>query len=79
MAAADLKTFHVTALWDADAEVFQSQSDVPGLVVETGTLDEFIELVNRFTPDLLAANMPEFKGSYRISIEARREFVKAVA
>jgi hypothetical protein len=74
-----LKTFHVTAHWDADAEVFYSETDVPGLVVETATLDEFIDLVNHFTPELLAANMPDFKGTYRIAVEARREFVKAVA
>jgi hypothetical protein len=48
-------------------------------VVETETLDAFIELVNRFTPELLADNMPEFKGPYRIMVEARREFLKAVA
>jgi Glu-tRNA(Gln) amidotransferase subunit E-like FAD-binding protein len=74
-----LKTFQVTAHWDPEAEVFYSETDVPGLVVETETLDEFIELVNHFTPELLADNMPEFKGPYRLTIEARREFLKAVA
>jgi hypothetical protein len=67
-----LTTFQVTAHWDPEANVFYSNSDVPGLVVETGTLDEFIDFVNHFTPELLAANMPEFKGSCRIAIEARR-------
>jgi hypothetical protein len=79
MSEAEPKTFHVTAQWDPEAEVFYSETDVPGLVVETKTLDEFIDLVNHFTPDLLADNMPEFKGPYRIMIEARREFVKAAA
>jgi hypothetical protein len=79
MADTALKTFHVTAHWDPEAEVFYSETDVPGLVVETETLDEFIDLVNHFTSELLADNMPEFKGPYRLMIEARREFVKAVA
>jgi hypothetical protein len=79
MSEASPKTFHVMAHWDAEAEVFYSETDVPGLVVETETLDAFIELVNRFTPELLADNMPEFKGPYRIMVEARREFLKAVA
>jgi Domain of unknown function (DUF1902) len=74
-----LKTFSVTAHWDAEAEVFYSESDIPGLVVETNTLDEFIYLVNSLTPELLANNMPGFKGPYRITLVGRREFVLTAA
>jgi hypothetical protein len=28
--------FTVDATWDAEAEVFMTQSDIPGLVVKTG-------------------------------------------
>ena len=36
------KSFMVTANWDQNAQVFTSQSDIPGLVVEAETFEEFI-------------------------------------
>ncbi len=50
------KTFHVEARWDAEAKVWVSRSDVPGLVIETATLAEFEALIHALTPDLLAEN-----------------------
>ncbi len=50
------KTFHVEALWDAEAKVWVSRSDVPGLVIETATLAEFEALMHALTPGLLADN-----------------------
>jgi len=37
--------YHVDAEWDADARVWVSSSNTPGLVVEAETLAEFVELV----------------------------------
>jgi hypothetical protein len=34
------KAFTVTAVWDPDAEVFATTSDIPGLVVEAATFEE---------------------------------------
>ena len=48
--------FHVVARWDAEARVFYSESDVPGLVVEADTFDEFVDLVQHFVPELLKEN-----------------------
>lgn len=48
--------YHVQADWDADARVWVSTSNIPGLVVEAGTLPEFVELVQALAPDLLADN-----------------------
>ena len=39
------KPFTVTAVWDPDAEVFTTKSDIPGLVVEAATFEELVDLV----------------------------------
>ena len=49
-------TYHVEATWDAEAGVWVSHSDIPGLVDEAATLVEFAELVEALTPQLLADN-----------------------
>ncbi len=38
-------TFTATANWDDKAKVFTSSSDIPGLVVEAETFEEFVSLV----------------------------------
>ena len=48
--------YHVQANWDAEAGVWVSQSNIPGLVVEAATLAEFVELVETLAPELLADN-----------------------
>ena len=48
------KTFHVQALWDPEAKVWVSQSDVPGLVIETATLAEFEALMRVLVPEMIA-------------------------
>ncbi len=50
------KTYHVDALWDSEAKVWVSKSDVPGLVIETATLAEFEALIRDLAPDLIATN-----------------------
>jgi hypothetical protein len=49
--------YHVAAEWDAEAGVWISSSNVPGLVVEATTLDEFVKLVSILAPELLAENL----------------------
>lgn len=48
--------YHVRADWDAEAKVWVSSSNIPGLVVEAETLEEFIELVRNLAPELLSEN-----------------------
>ena len=48
------KTYHVEALWDPEAGVWVSQSDVPGLVIETATLAEFEALMKALIPEMIA-------------------------
>lgn len=46
----------VTALWDAEAQVFYSDSNIEGLHIEADTLDEFQRLVAEHAPELIIAN-----------------------
>lgn len=50
--------FTVTANWDDEAKVFTSTSDIPGLVVEADTFEEFVSLVEALAPEMLEANLP---------------------
>jgi hypothetical protein len=50
------KTYHVEALWDPEAKVWVSKSDLPGLVIETATLAEFEALIRDLAPELIATN-----------------------
>ncbi len=50
------KSYHVEALWDAEAAVWTSTSNIPGLVIEAADLAEFEALLRELAPQLLAAN-----------------------
>jgi hypothetical protein len=70
-------TFKVTAVWDGDAKVFTSSSDIPGLVVEADTFEEFVALVEALAPEMLAANMPDVKRPYHFDIQSHRSLAVA--
>ncbi len=71
------QAFKVTAVWDAEAKVFTSSSDIPGLVVEADTFEEFVSLVEALAPEVLATNMPQIKRPYRFDIESHRSLAVA--
>ena len=50
------RSYVVTAVWDADAQVFYSESDIKGLHVEADTLEAFEALVIDLAPDLIIEN-----------------------
>ena len=58
------QTFRVKAVWDAEAEVFYSQSDIEGLHIEAATLrlgsgqalDEFEAIMLDAAPELIMVN-----------------------
>lgn len=50
------QTFFVRAIWDPEAEVYYSESDISGLVIEAATLEEFEELVADLGPQLIVEN-----------------------
>ena len=59
------KVYHVEALWDPEAKVWVSKSDVPGLVIETSTLAEFEALIRELAPDLIT----DHGGARPVSVE----------
>ena len=71
------KLFTVTAVWDAQAEVFTTRSDIPGLVVEASTFEELVDLVRALAPEVIAANVPTASAPYKVQIVTRRELAFA--
>ena len=69
--------FTVTATWDAEAGVFTSHSDIPGLVVEAETFEELVALVEALAPEVIAANVPSATRPYTVKVETRRELAMA--
>lgn len=51
------QSFYVKAIWDPEAGVWCSESNILGLVVETATLAEFEALARHFASELLAENL----------------------
>lgn len=49
-------SYYVEALWDSEASVWISKSNIPGLVIEADTLAEFEQLMNELAPEMLSAN-----------------------
>ena len=50
------RTFKIKALWDAEAEVFYSESDIIGLHIEAATLEEFEQIFLECAVELITAN-----------------------
>ena len=71
------KSFRVTAVWDPEAKVFTSTSDIPGLVVEAETFEEFVSLVEALAPDVLETNLPKAKRPYLFDIQSHRALAVA--
>ena len=71
--------YYVRAIWDPEASVWVSQSNIPGLVIEADTLAEFEELMNELAPEMLAANEDIHNQSVAVDFhfEGRREFAVA--
>ncbi|MBQ9209587.1 MAG: DUF1902 domain-containing protein [Oscillospiraceae bacterium] len=50
--------YRIDMLWDSEAAVWVATSrDVPGLVLESGSLDALIERVRYAVPELLELNL----------------------
>lgn len=51
-------SFFVKAVWDAEAGVFYSDSNIVGLHIEAETIEEFREITANLAPELILANRP---------------------
>ncbi|MFI4965814.1 MAG: DUF1902 domain-containing protein [Caulobacterales bacterium] len=54
-------TYYVRARWDDEAGVYYSETNVPGLNIEAETLHEFIEIAEELAPQMLEANVPDWR------------------
>jgi hypothetical protein len=50
------RSFTVRALWDDEAKVYFSESDIIGLHIEAPTLEEFEAAMMELGPELIKAN-----------------------
>ena len=65
-----MKIYHLTAFWDDDAKVWTTaKSDIPGLIVEAESFEEFVALAEDLAPELAAENLPVIVDKCRLIIE----------
>ncbi|MEM6713204.1 MAG: DUF1902 domain-containing protein [Pseudomonadota bacterium] len=50
------RTFYVRAIWDAENQVYFSESDIEGLHIETATIDQFEDVMRDAASELIVAN-----------------------
>jgi Domain of unknown function (DUF1902) len=50
------RAFFVKAIWDDEAKVWISETDIEGLFINAKDLDEFEEVVNEFAGELVLEN-----------------------
>lgn len=50
------RTFFIRAIWDAEAGVFYSETDIEGLHIEAPNVDAFEEVIFDTAVDLIVAN-----------------------
>lgn len=70
--------YTIQAIWDPEAGVWTATSDdIPGLVLESGSLDALMERVKAAVPGLLALNGEAPKDIPLVFQSERRETVHA--
>jgi hypothetical protein len=65
-------SYYVLAIWDPEAAVWTSETDIPGLVIEANTLAEFESLMLELAPEMLAAN-ESVHGKISVQFRAQAE------
>ena len=71
-----MQEYMINCEWDSEANVWiASSNDVPGLVLESGSIDALIERVKFAVPELLELNKEEHKSLLLFFKSERREQV----
>lgn len=66
--------YTIVAMWDTDSLVWIATSeDIPGLVLESGSLDALMERVRHAVPELLSLNGLEADGVFLSFRSEKRE------
>ena len=63
--------FNVKLIWDEEAHVWYTQTDIPGLCLEADTFDNLVEEVMSAAPVMLEMNC-NYTGPVSLSFEAVR-------
>ncbi|MCL2365082.1 MAG: DUF1902 domain-containing protein [Defluviitaleaceae bacterium] len=62
----------ITLLWDSESDRWYTKTDdVPGMALDSGSIDALIEKVRMVAPDMLEANMG-YLGPIRFTFAAER-------
>ena len=68
--------YKVSFSWDEEADVWIAQSDdIPGLVLEGGSLDALIERVRFAAPELIELNKSPEMASIYFTVERREKVI----
>lgn len=72
------RSFTVRALWDDEAKVYYSESDIEGLHIEAETLDEFEATMMDLGPELIVANHMEWHTVAGINAGNIAQYIPAI-
>ena len=64
-------TYKVRLIWDGEARVWYTHTDIPGLCLEADTFDELVEEVRSAAPAMLELNC-DYTGPVHLIFEAVR-------
>ncbi len=53
-------SYYVRTIWDEEASVYYSETNIPGLNVEADTISDFIDIAQELAPATLMANVPDY-------------------
>ena len=63
--------YNVRLIWDEDARVWYTHTDIPGLCLEAETFDELVREVQLAAPEMLELNC-DYSGPIHLIFEAVR-------
>ena len=64
--------YKITFVWDNDAGVWIATSeDIPGLVLESGSIDALIERVKYAVPELIELNHLDLRSNYHFMLDRK--------
>ena len=63
--------YNVRLIWDNEARVWYTHTDIPGLCLEAETFDELVEEVRLAAPEMLELNC-DYTGPIHLIFEAVR-------
>jgi len=63
--------YNVRLIWDDEARVWYTHTDIPGLCLEAETFDELVEEVRLAAPEMLELNC-DYTGPIHLIFEAVR-------